>query len=626
MSSIVGIYGRKEATQYIDKLNKILTHFDANNYTYETYKAKDNICVLSNIGTKLNNKDVSKLTIDKSSNSVLVLDGEVFGIEKLKEEFNNDNIPELLLSAYHHYGWDFLLQIKGWFNIIFYDAPKRTLWLITDRFGYKLLYYTQLKDTFIFASEIKGILAHPHFQRELNPAAISDYIFFNYTLGDRTSIKNIYRLPPAACWRWDGKSLIKKEYWSIKNLISLPQISLKRTLEEGHILFKKIVNELTDDIDEKYALTLTGGFDGRTILAVLPPEKSNNFYTFTFGIKDNIDTIIARRAAKRVNYTHLEIELGEEFHKNFDELVHTTSWLTEGKTGALRAHYIYTFQKMRQYANIFLTGIGGSEFLRPLHNIGDMHHINLKPLLLASNIEEALEKLLSDIKPPEFFNPDFLIDYKEHIRTSIYNTLINPYKGLTQGERFLCFNIREVVRKYFEPEMMIENTTGTLRPPYLDYEFLEFITKTPFSSRFAPLFADSPITRRKAHLFYSHILAKESPKLAWTNTDRGYPPIFNVLPFGLGYLFIAPLYIIQHILFPHFPKIYKRDIAMDLWLPKWAEKTLAAPETSKRGLYNLPALRKAINEQLAGNGEGWREIAKTLSFEVWLEELDKRIS
>ena len=171
-----------------------------------------------------------------------------------------------------------------------------------------------------------------------------------------------------------------------------------------------------------------------------------------------------------------KVELEENFNNNFNTITENISWLSEGATGALRAHYLYAFQKIStQYSNIFLTGIVGSELLRPVHNIGDIYHPNIKPLLLADNIEEALEKLLSNSNPPEFFNSDFLGDYKNHIRESIHNTLIEPYKDLTQGERFLCFNITEVLRKYFGTELIVENNIGVVRPPFMDYEFIDFI-------------------------------------------------------------------------------------------------------------------------------------------------------
>ena len=66
------------------------------------------------------------------------------------------------------------------FAFAIWDRHRERLFLGRDRVGKKPLYYWRSPDTFVFASEIKGVLAHPDVPRELDPRAISAYLTFGY--------------------------------------------------------------------------------------------------------------------------------------------------------------------------------------------------------------------------------------------------------------------------------------------------------------------------------------------------------------------------------------------------------------------------------------------------------------
>ena len=82
------------------------------------------------------------------------------------------------------------------FAFAVWDAARERLVLGRDRFGKKPLYYWTSGNTLVFASEIKGVLAHPDVPRELDPGAIPAYLTFGYVPTPRTFFAGIRSLPP----------------------------------------------------------------------------------------------------------------------------------------------------------------------------------------------------------------------------------------------------------------------------------------------------------------------------------------------------------------------------------------------------------------------------------------------
>ena len=81
------------------------------------------------------------------------------------------------------------------FAFALWDAKKRTLYLARDRFGIKPLYWYQLNNLFIFASEIKAILAHPDISAKINYDALNEYFTFQNLFRFHTLFKGINLLP-----------------------------------------------------------------------------------------------------------------------------------------------------------------------------------------------------------------------------------------------------------------------------------------------------------------------------------------------------------------------------------------------------------------------------------------------
>jgi asparagine synthase (glutamine-hydrolysing) len=82
------------------------------------------------------------------------------------------------------------------FAFAIYDTEARTLFLARDRLGVKPLFMAHLADgSLAFASELKGLLAHPLLRREVDPLAIEDYLAWGYVPDHRSILKGVEKLP-----------------------------------------------------------------------------------------------------------------------------------------------------------------------------------------------------------------------------------------------------------------------------------------------------------------------------------------------------------------------------------------------------------------------------------------------
>ena len=151
----------------------------------------------------------------------IVFNGEIYNYRDLRAEleaqgwqFQTNSDTEVLLTGYLAWGEGVLDRLRGMFAFAIWDRDSRELFCARDFFGIKPFYYTQQNGRFIFASEIKCILEHPDYTRELNREALEQYLCFQFSALPETFFKGIFKLAPAHCMtvHADG-SITERRYW-----------------------------------------------------------------------------------------------------------------------------------------------------------------------------------------------------------------------------------------------------------------------------------------------------------------------------------------------------------------------------------------------------------------------------
>ena len=135
----------------------------------------------------------------------LVFDGEIYNYRELMEEliacghrFQSGASSEVVLHAYEEWGSGCLQRFNGMWAFALWDSRKGELFCARDRLGIKPLYYAQTSNSFLFASEIKALRAHPEVGRHPDDEMVA--IFLACGLADhtdRTMFEGVFQLLPA---------------------------------------------------------------------------------------------------------------------------------------------------------------------------------------------------------------------------------------------------------------------------------------------------------------------------------------------------------------------------------------------------------------------------------------------
>lgn len=223
----------------------------------------------------------------------LVFNGEIYNYQELREDlikkghiFTTETDSEVLIHLYEDCKTEMVKKLRGMFAFAIWDKNEKTLFAARDHFGIKPFYYTQVEkdgqQSLIFGSEIKSLLMHPNFKKEVNKHALKPYLTFQYSVLDETFFKGVFKLKPGHFMVYkDGKVKIE-QYWDVE-------------FNQENIDLKESVNRIKDAVSESVEAHshsevplgsfLSGGVDSSYIAKCLMPQK-----TFSVGFEqENFD-------------------------------------------------------------------------------------------------------------------------------------------------------------------------------------------------------------------------------------------------------------------------------------------------------------------------------------------------
>ena len=159
------------------------------------------------------------------SQSWIVFNGEIYNhvelrahLEALGYQFTTRTDTEVLLQAYRHWGDDCLAHLEGMFAYAIWDGPRGRLSCARDRLGIKPFYYATPPGAFIFASEMKSLLAFPELDRTPDDAAVVGFLVHaNCDYAERTLLRSVKALPPAHALTLDARTghFVTRAYWHL---------------------------------------------------------------------------------------------------------------------------------------------------------------------------------------------------------------------------------------------------------------------------------------------------------------------------------------------------------------------------------------------------------------------------
>ena len=152
----------------------------------------------------------------------ITFNGEIFNYIELREQlqrrghkFATCSDTEVILHLYQEEGEKCVQRLNGQWAFGIWDAARQKLFLSRDRLGIRPLFYTQVEGAFLFASEIKGLLAYPGVARELDLRGLNQILTFWTTLPSTTAFRNVSQLPPGHSLVVERDQVRVSRYWSI---------------------------------------------------------------------------------------------------------------------------------------------------------------------------------------------------------------------------------------------------------------------------------------------------------------------------------------------------------------------------------------------------------------------------
>lgn len=152
----------------------------------------------------------------------IVFNGEIYNFEELRNDllarghiFRTRTDTEVIVHLYEEYGPACVERLRGMFGFAIWDDRRKSLMLARDRVGIKPLYYAIGKESVVFGSEIKAILADPEISAQVRPEIVDRFLTFYFVPGEDTLFENILKLRPGSYMIVrDGKAEIH-QYWDL---------------------------------------------------------------------------------------------------------------------------------------------------------------------------------------------------------------------------------------------------------------------------------------------------------------------------------------------------------------------------------------------------------------------------
>ena len=275
----------------------------------------------------------------------IVYNGQIYNTKELRNTLKQNDFTfkghcdtEILLKSYIYYGKDVVNHLNGIFAFAIWNSKTQELFLARDHFGIKPLFYTQLENTLIFSSEIKGLFEYTGVEKVIDSQGISELFGIgpSHTPGT-TVFKNIFELKPAHFAVYNTSGLHIKRYWKLKSE------EHKDTFEETcenlkYLLEDAITRQLVSDVP--LCTFLSGGLDSSIITKFasdyckkegLPPLD-----TYSIDYVDNDKNFVKSDFQPNSDNYYIEL-MNRNLHTNHHQIVIDTPELASYLEDAMLA-------------------------------------------------------------------------------------------------------------------------------------------------------------------------------------------------------------------------------------------------------------------------------------------------
>jgi len=447
---------------------------------------------------------------DSSGRYWIVFNGEIYNFKNLRTElqrlghrFRTNSDTEVILEAYNQWQEACLARFNGDFAFAIWDKQQRSLFCARDRIGIKPFYYILNNEHFIFASDIKTLIASGVYRPEPDPQGLYLAMAFGIAPRPITAFKDIRALEHAHWMRIHADGRIEKyRYWQVplgSQDYTMTEDDAIGQLEE--CIHRAVARRLIADVP--VGTFMSGGIDSTTISAIAARHHPG-IKAFTLGYQDDASEMDEVAEAEATAHMHSMQHIIERVDPD-SSLLDLAAWIRgyEEPFYSLAANYEISKLVKANQVTVVLNGLGGDELFAGYgyyryHQIPRLPWLNqilcfsarlpatkltkglallaaqtpdrLHTLLFRQAGDEELRKLLSPSLCPEADTQDIIhdlyaknLEFSDNIEAFSYMDLMN-YIGNHHVHRVDQFTMAHSIEGRF---------------PYLDHELIETACRIP---------------------------------------------------------------------------------------------------------------------------------------------------
>ena len=359
MCGITGFVNNKDnKKEIIKKMADKIAHRGPDG---EGYYIDDNIALAHRRLSIIDLSTGTQPMYDKDKSLVIVFNGEIYNFLELKKElkakgykFQNKSDTESIIYGYKEWGKNVVDHLRGMYAFAIYDIKNKELFMARDKWGIKPLYYANFNDTFMFGSEIKALIEHPDFEKNLNTDILSAYLCFNSTPTTETFFKGVYRLEP-------GHRLIYKN-----NKIKIEkffEIDLEPKDEDMDKIVDKIKKAMKNSVeyhqisDVEVGSFLSSGIDSSYLVSLARPDKT---YTVGYDNPKYDEISYAKDLTDKLKITNVSKKITkEEYVNNFENIIY---YMDEPLADPSAIALYFVAEIASKDVKVVMSGEGADEF------------------------------------------------------------------------------------------------------------------------------------------------------------------------------------------------------------------------------------------------------------------------
>lgn len=303
----------------------------------------------------------------------IVYNGETYNFQEERSlleakghRFESHSDTEIVLRMYEEYGDDFLLRMRGMFALAIHDKRKgqgrERLLLARDQLGIKPLLYCRTEKHFLFASELRSILASGLVERQVDPEALRLLLTFGSVTQPRTMISGVKMLLPGHRLILENGSERIEQFW---------RLGVGRRAEVAELPYPELVKLVRDSLEESVRLQmvsdvqlgafLSGGVDSSLLVALMARNSSHRIKTFSVGFEAEGASMDesgeAERTAKFVGTDHQRVVVtGVQVREHIHRIAGA---LDQPSVDGVNSYFVSL--AARQAVTVAISGTGGDE-------------------------------------------------------------------------------------------------------------------------------------------------------------------------------------------------------------------------------------------------------------------------